>query len=85
MLTGRQLISLTCLSTTGIRLLWHPSLSHQYAALLPIIEEVSGPTHPATLTTRANLRFPTPRPVVGGVNIRAREPNAQWSTAHYRR
>ena len=68
MLTGRATDFLDLLEQDGIRLLWHPSLSHQYAALLPIIEEVSGPTHPATLTTRANLRFPTPRPVVGGVN-----------------
>jgi hypothetical protein len=27
----------------------------QYTALLPICEEVSGPTHPDTLTARANL------------------------------
>ena len=27
----------------------------QYTALLPTIEEVLGSTHPATLTTRANL------------------------------
>jgi hypothetical protein len=27
----------------------------QYAALLPVIERVSGPEHPGSLTVRANL------------------------------
>jgi hypothetical protein len=75
---------LDLLEHDGVRLLRHPSLSHQYAALLPIIEEVSGPTHPATLTHPSESRaldgigervgfvgwvdFQPPRPVVGGVN-----------------
>ena len=34
----------------------------QFAALLPVLEQVSGPEQPSTLTARANLAYWTGQP-----------------------